>query len=805
MEPSESIFLHAREITDPVDRQAYLKDACGADAERRAQIDKMLCDADAAADYFGLTKEDSHNTHHGSHPTPGQRFSDYELIEEIARGGMGIVFKARQLRLNRIVALKLILSGQFANRQEVLRFRGEAEAAANLRHPNIVTIYETGEYESQHYFSMEYVPGRDLAALVRDGCLSAERAARYVEKIAHAIHYAHQQGTLHRDLKPSNVLIDSNDQPRITDFGLAKRLRDDFGLTVTGQMLGSPSFMPPEQMAGNRKPVGPPSDVYGIGAILYHLLSGRAPFQAESIVDVLRQVQEQDPVSPRRLNPSVPRDLETICMKCLAKEPARRYATAAELADELGRFLRNEPIQARPAGTSERLWRWCCRKPAATTALALLVVVAIGSPLAAWRLNRARQFAESNRQLAEARLYGADLTLVAQALDAGNPTRARELLEVHRPQRGLPDFRGFEWRYFWEQCHADQELTLRGHGGEVSGLSFSPDGRLLASCGADSTLKLWNLETKQEITTLRGHKTWVNNAVFSPDGRVIASASDDATVKLWSVADHFSIATLSGHSGKVLDLRFSRDGATLASCGEDGTVRLWEVSTHKSSGVLQHHGMILSCDFSPDGALLATGGSDQCVTLWDVRSRQVIGTLPSQDHEVQRMAFSPTGRFLATASEGESIVVWEVSTLREAARLKSDGARFTYVAFSPDGAALAASSRNGRIKVWDIASLRETATFFGHAGGVWLVEFAPDGRSVATGGMDGTVKIWELGNRKKPNGLEQRTNLVWQALFAPSGRKLACWESSSLRLSASALRIDDLEHQSQNNSGLSRR
>src|SRR6185369_15036807 len=219
-------------------------------------------------------------------------FGEYELLEEIARGGMGVVYRARQVRLNRIVALKMILAGQFASQQEVLRFRREAEAAANLRHPGIVAIHEIGEEQGQHYFSMDFVQGRNLAEIIREGRLPARRAARYSQAIADAIHYAHQQGVLHRDLKPSNILIDENDQPRITDFGLAKRVRGDLGLTATGEVLGSPSFMPPEQTSGKSAKVGPPSDVYGVGAILYNLLTGRPPFQAETIDAVLVQLRE---------------------------------------------------------------------------------------------------------------------------------------------------------------------------------------------------------------------------------------------------------------------------------------------------------------------------------------------------------------------------------------------------------------------------------------------------------------------------------------------------------------------------------
>jgi eukaryotic-like serine/threonine-protein kinase len=253
----------------------------------------------------------------------GGTFGDYELLEEIGRGGMGVVYRARQISLNRTVALKMILSGQFASKQEVLRFRAEAEAAANLRHPNIVAIHETGEQEGRHYFSMDYVRGRNLAEISHDGPLPARRVARYASIMAAGIHYAHEQGVLHRDLKPSNLLIDENDQPRITDFGLARRARGDFGLTVTGQLPGSPNFMPPEQTSGKSGKAGPASDVYGLGAIVYHLLTGRPPFQAETIEDVLRQLHESDPVAPRLLNPNIPRDLETICLKCLEKDPAK--------------------------------------------------------------------------------------------------------------------------------------------------------------------------------------------------------------------------------------------------------------------------------------------------------------------------------------------------------------------------------------------------------------------------------------------------------------------------------------------------
>ncbi|MEO1972522.1 MAG: protein kinase [Pirellulaceae bacterium] len=301
-------------------------------------------------------------------------FGDYELLEEIARGGMGIVYKARQTNLNRTVALKMILAGQMAGEQDVQRFYIEAEAAARLHHPNIVAIHEVGEHNGEHYFSMDYVDGPNLSEVVLQKPLTAQKAAVYLKTIAEAIHYAHEQGTLHRDLKPSNILIDRKDQPRITDFGLAKRIEGDPQLTATGSVLGTPSYMPPEQAAAKRGLIGPTSDVYSLGAVLYHVLTGQPPFQAETALDTLLLVIDSDPVQPQTLNPKIPVDLATICLKCLAKRPEHRYLTAQELADDLGRFLDYEPIEARPASSARRAWSWTKRHPWAITAVALLVV-----------------------------------------------------------------------------------------------------------------------------------------------------------------------------------------------------------------------------------------------------------------------------------------------------------------------------------------------------------------------------------------------------------------------------------------------
>ncbi|MCX6927404.1 MAG: serine/threonine-protein kinase, partial [Verrucomicrobia bacterium] len=387
---------------------------------------------------------------------------DYELLEEIARGGMGVVFRARQISLHRLVAIKMILGGQLANAAETQRFRAEAETAAGLQHPNIVAIHEVGEHAGQPFFSMDLVEGQNLAELVRKEPLPSRKAAAYLKTIAEAVHYAHSHGVLHRDLKPSNILIDDSDQPRVTDFGLAKRLIDselspnDPQLTQTGQVLGSPSFIPPEQATGQKDAIGPPSDVYSLGAILYHCLTARPPFVAETITATLRMVAENEAVSPRLLNASVPRDLETICLKCLEKDARRRYATAQALADELGRFLRGEPIQARPVTAVEKLWRWCRRKPALATAIGLVFVVIAGSPVAVLLINQERLHARASQTMAQVmtRFVADMLEGVGPSVAQGRDTALLKEILDRTAERVGTNLRGFP------EAEADVRIVL---------------------------------------------------------------------------------------------------------------------------------------------------------------------------------------------------------------------------------------------------------------------------------------------------------------------------------------------------------
>jgi len=327
---------------------------------------------------------------------PQSPFGDYELLEEIARGGMGVVYRARHRPLNRIVALKMIRSGELAAEADVQRFHSEAEAAATLNHPNIVPIYDVGEQDGHHFFTMALVSGSSLKDKLSDGPLPPREAAELTAVVAEAVQAAHEKGIVHRDLKPSNVLIDESGRPQVADFGLAKQAETDSSLTATGQILGTPAFMPPEQAAGSTDKVGPRSDIYSLGAVLYCLLTGRPPFQSANVVETLKQVLEREPVSPRQLNPAVDRDLETICLRCLQKDPQRRYATAADFSADLKRYLGGRPILARPLGRFAKTWRWCRRNKLATAVILLLAVLGIGGPVVAVEQFRLQREAQRN-------------------------------------------------------------------------------------------------------------------------------------------------------------------------------------------------------------------------------------------------------------------------------------------------------------------------------------------------------------------------------------------------------------------------
>jgi serine/threonine protein kinase len=318
------------------------------------------------------------------------RIGDYELMEELGRGGMGVVYKARQCSLNRVVALKMILAANFSSNVQRLRFIREAELIASLRHPNIIAIHEIGEFEGQPYYSMDFIEGTSLKELLKDNALAWSEAARFAQVIAQAMQFAHEHGVIHRDLKPHNILVDHLRELHVADFGLARDLNNDYSLTMTGAMVGTPNYMSPEQSSGSGE-ILPSADVFAIGAILYEMLTALMPFRGGSLSEVLENVRSIDPIAPRLVNPLIPRDLNTVCLKCLQKEPGRRYLTAGELADDLDRVLRDIPIEAKPISSIERGWRWCKRnRNLASVISGSATIIVLGTVTAFIVLNQER-------------------------------------------------------------------------------------------------------------------------------------------------------------------------------------------------------------------------------------------------------------------------------------------------------------------------------------------------------------------------------------------------------------------------------
>jgi eukaryotic-like serine/threonine-protein kinase len=690
---------------------------------------------------------------------------------------------------------------------------------AKLQHPNIVAIHEVGEADGQHYFSMDYVEGRNLADMLRQGPMVARQAALYLRTIAEAVQHAHQHGIIHRDLKPSNVLIDGNNQPRITDFGLAKRLPEksetgkqkaEIDLTLSGQVVGSPNYLPPEQAGGTHGAVGPASDVYSLGAILYHLLTGRPPFQAESLTTLIRQVLESDPVALRLLNPSIPRDLETICLKCLEKEMPRRYASAQGLADELGRFLEDKPIQARPVRVPEKVWRWGWRNPRlaglGAACVFLLLAVAIGSPIAAYRINRERHRAEAEKLFARQNAYAADMSLALQQVNSSSLGRAENLLATYLPQPGELDLRRWEWRLLWKLCRSDAWFTLSRERADLATLAVSPNGQTLAVRELSGLVSLWNISTRKKTAVLPGG-SYLRSLAFSPRSDLLASgnwytadpsggARLEPGVTLWDVA-RTKVLTHLRHPDRVCASVFSPDGTRLVTLGVDQGVRLWNVQNLPEASVITNfpclpisgwnRGAVV---FSPDGATLAIGETDGRIRLIDLATYQETTNFVA-GVGILALAFSPDGRTLASGSGyiGRAIRLWDGSTGQPLGALEGHGAYVSSVAFHPrDSKILASAGGDQTVRLWDLSSRSPLAVLQGHVNEVRTVAFLPDGQALVSCDRNGDVCFWKVAAKTVSKAYLTLPAQARMVAFFPDSRSFATaegpvilWDSAGLK------------------------
>jgi WD40 repeat protein/tetratricopeptide (TPR) repeat protein len=746
-------------------------------------------------------------------------FGDYELIQEIARGGMGIVYRARQVSLNRPVALKMILAGQLASEQDVARFRLEAEAAANLDHAGIVPIYEIGEHEGQQYFSMGFVEGTSLAARVAEGPLPPREAAELVRQVCEAVQYAHERGVIHRDLKPANVLLDAQGRPKVTDFGLAKKLQSDSGLTQTGQVMGTPSYMPPEQAAGNN--VGPAADVYALGAVLYCLLTGRPPFQAANSMDTLLQVINQEPVAVRQLNATVPRDLETITLKALQKEPIKRYASAAALGDDLQRFLKGEAITARPVGRVEKAAKWARRhKAVAGLGASLAVLLTAASTLSTWAAWKFDQQARRERQVA--------LSEQTQRKRADQlADEARRIAASEREARTLVEEKSAESL----QRHVSQVLASAHRAMEASDWGAALPWLAEALRIDPHHPSRGPLHRARIATHLRSIPRLLAVVAGEPSvGRLVMPENSTRMHRL--DGRQLQWFDLSNGTSGVQTLRFPEDAGPIA-VSEDGRLAValcpvrggdpdvpefelvtWDVAEERVVGEP------LRTKWRPDDRfaivpgtrrVLGTRVESPTLCLWDLDARsEVVMSLRRDEGDTRRyvtlsLPMSSDGRRLAIGSFSANmgavglgsepvqkmlVHVYDANTGRELATLPVNGFSIA-LQFTPDGSRLitldlgrfvGGGRVGGTIQVWDVetgASLISLDHGDGMGGMVHGFRITPDGRRLISQGVR-DVRFWDLATGQ-PVG-EPLVVAAYDLSLSPDGERLAVLSSGAAQV-----------------------
>ena len=630
----------------------------------------------------------------------------YEITSELGRGGMGVIYMARQNGLDRLVALKMVLSGAHANTDQLLRFLAEAETAAHIRHQGIVQVYETGRHEGLPFFTMELVDGGSLADRLDAGPLPSPAAARVALLLAEAVAAAHTAGVVHRDLKPSNIMLTAHGIPKITDFGLAKRFEAGDGLTRTGSILGTPSYMPPEQARGD-KAVGPAGDVYALGAILYEMLTGRPPFRSDNPISTLSLVLNSTPARPRSLNPAVPGDLETVALKCLEKEPAKRYATADALATDLRRFLDGRAILARRAGAAEKLGRWAKRNPAVAALLGgVFLSLASGvmvSTAFAIRAARNAERADGNaaelaQKVTEVKLAqketeakAADAEIARDAAQAAETESRRRLarqnilIGIRNLDTGDPAVALLWFNRAWVSDPDPGNAT--SHRTRIASLlGQQPD--LLGACF---------------------HPTKVCDAVFSPDGTRVLARNDADEAFVWDYANSRLAVPPNRHAVRVRHVCYIPECEMVATASADGTAVLWAARTGELLHTLKHAGPLTWVEFHPKGGTVLTAADDKTLRLWDAKTgRQLDWAFPT-DGVIEHAAFSPDGtRILVTKTSGTARV-WSVDPPAPLSpefpqHVSSDDQRYNFnydswPRFSPDGQAVV-TFKEKKLRVW---------------------------------------------------------------------------------------------------------
>jgi WD40 repeat protein len=703
----------------------------------------------------------------------------FRVLQLLGRGAFGSVYKARDPELDRVVAIKVPRAGYFSTPEEEERFLREARSAAQLSHPGIVPVHEIAHAHGLPYLVSDYVESLTLADLLTGVRPDFKETAGLIARVAEALDHAHRAGIVHRDIKPSNILVDGTRVPHLTDFGLARRDEGEITVTLEGQILGTPAYMSPEQAAGEA--VDGRGDVYSLGVVLYEMLTGELPFHGNQRM-LLHQVVHDEPRPPRRLNDRIPRDLETICLKAMAKQPARRYATAGALADDLRRYLKREPIKARPTGRAERLWRWCRRNPIVATLSASLLVVLIagmvGATLLWLQADRRREQAEAagiaagkatvkaREHLAAARwnLYVSRIQLARQELQEGHVPRAQQLLDSLRPTGDETDLRGFEWHYL--ACLCRLSLPVLQHGEDVGAITYSPDGRLLAAIHGRA-VSVWNAVTGMKRWELSDPGMKPYSVSFSRDGRRLACAGYDFKVHFWDMQTGQPILPAWVRPTQPKAIAFSPAEDQMA-IGEMDGLTLHDTATGKEVARLpMPKDRVHWVAYSRDGRRL-TGLRNNEVLVWDVPERTVLRAFKTTE-----AVLSPDGRFLAQRGSDTQRGPDAQITVHDLAADKSfvlgapgviDGYSY-HLVWSPDGSRIAAAAPGGdEIRVWDVATRKQQLALRGHMEGVRWLAFSPDGLRLASGSADGTVRFWRVSDGRSMSAGAPRVE-------SPDGRR----------------------------------
>ncbi len=735
----------------------------------------------------------------------------FQILERVGIGGFGAVYRALDPQLQRPIALKLLQSTGDEKRDQhrIDRFLIEGRAGARLQHPNIVPVFDAGrdEQSGEYYMAAAFISGGSLASAIDGTPLELRRAAILVKQIALALDYAHGQGILHRDIKPDNVMLDEEGEPHLMDFGLARIEESEADLTRDGAVMGTPSYMSPEQCLGKQSVLGPATDQYSLGCLLFELLTGEKLFSGPVSVQIHHQIHTEAP-APSTKNPAIPKDLDTICLKTLSKEPERRYASCAELAADLQRWLTDEPIQARRLTNWERWKRWRRRNPAIaalSAGLATTLVIGLLGVTTQWiraeehaRLARlatveeskaktlaqdaegraikdrelAKQAADANKKIA----YSAHMNLGQQAWNESDIAFLQDLLTRYLPTRDSEDLRCYEWYYWWRMSHGYLRKINVG-GRLVTNVAFSADGKTLATGSIDRQLRLWNVDTGQLLATLTGHSNQIYSLKFSPDGKLLASGGKDGKTILWDVQTAQQFKTHQGDSGTVMGIGFAPDGKTLVMASTK--IVRWNFDSGEAqataTGLFNGYGEHWKgtlVGISPDCSQVGVG-SDSGIIIWDATSGQKISTLRGHTDQVSSVAFSADGKTLVSGSWDRTVKLWDIATGKEKSTLRGHTNHVFDVAFSADSTVIASAGRDLTVRLWDATTGQPLTTFKGHSGAIATLAFSPVGNKLASGGRDYSVALWDTSIRQNQSDILKHDTRILAVAFAPDSRTFA--------------------------------